>query len=67
LPKYYYKPILSVVEESYLENAQKPYTAAINIQENVRMVVESETENEGFEAMYGFIDVRMWELDRVED
>lgn len=67
MPKYYYKPILSVVEETYLENAQKEYTAAINIEENVRMVVESDTEDDGYQALYGFVDIRMWEIDKVED
>jgi hypothetical protein len=56
-----------MVEEAYLENAQKEYTAAINIEENVRMIVEADEEDEGYQALYGFVDVRMWELDKVED
>ena len=67
MSKYYYKPILSVVKETYFENAQKEYTAEINIEENARMVVEAPTQEAAFAAMYGFVDIRMWELEKFED
>lgn len=67
MSKYYYKPILSIVEETYLENAKKEYTSEINIEENVRIAVEAPTQEAAFAAMYGFLDIRMWELDKVED
>lgn len=67
MPKYYYKPILSMVQESYLENAKKEYSPGIDIESNVRLVVEADLEEESDQARYGIIDIRMWELDKVED
>lgn len=67
MSKYYYKPILSVVKETYLQNAQKEYSTPIDIEECVRILVEADEEKIAYEALYGFVDIRMWELDKVED
>lgn len=67
MPKYYYKPILEKVKESYLEHAQAEYAPDVDIESNVRLVVEADSEDISDQARYGIIDIRMWELDRVED
>ena len=67
MPKYYYKPILEKVKESYLENAKTEYTPDVDIESNIRLVVEADSEDVSDQARYGIIDIRMWELDRVED
>lgn len=56
-----------MVQESYLENAKKEYSPGIDIESNVRLVVEADLEEESDQARYGIIDIRMWELDKVED
>jgi hypothetical protein len=65
LPKFYYKPILAKIQEAYLENAQKEYEPGFDIEANVRIVIEAETEELADLSRYGFVDIRMWEL--VED
>jgi hypothetical protein len=65
LPKYIYKPILEKVQEVYLENAKKEYIAGFDIESNVRIIIEAETEELADLSRYGFLDIRMWEL--VED
>ena len=67
MPKYYYKPILEKVKESYLENAKVEYAPGVDIEQNIRLVVEADTEESCDQARYGIIDIRMWELDKVED
>ena len=62
MPKYIYKPILSKVEEVYLENAKKEYVAGFDIEANVRLVIEADTEELADLSRYGFVDIRMWEL-----
>jgi hypothetical protein len=63
LPKFYYKPILEKVQEVYLENAKKEYSAGFDIESNVRLVIEADTEESADISRYGFVDIRMWELD----
>ena len=65
MPKFYYKPILAKIQEAYLENAQKEYEPGFDIEANVRIVIEAETEELADLSRYGFVDIRMWEL--VED
>jgi hypothetical protein len=65
LPKYYYKPILEKVASFYLENSQTEYAPEIEIESTVSLVIEAETEEIAQKAAYGFIDVRMWELDQT--
>jgi hypothetical protein len=62
LPKYYYKPILEKVKESFLENAKREYDPGFDIESNVRLVIEAEDPAAAERARIGFIDNRMWEL-----
>ncbi len=67
LPKYYYKPILSVIEEMYEKNAGTKLNSGIDIETSVRIVIEADSQEVADKSRIGFIDIRMWELDRVED
>jgi hypothetical protein len=62
LPKYYYKPILSKIEEAYLVNAKVDYVPGFDIESNVRIVIEAETEELADQSRWGFVDINMWEL-----
>lgn len=62
LPKYYYKPILSKIEEAYLVNAKVDYEPGFDIESNVRIVIEAETEELADKSRWGFVDINMWEL-----
>ena len=66
MPKYYYKPILKNVKETYIENAKKEYEPSFDIESNVRLVIEAENQESSDIARMGFIDIRMWELDKVD-
>ena len=63
LPKYYYKPILSNVEKVYLENAKTEYNPGMDIESNVRLVVEADDLDSVNKAIIGFVDIGMWELE----
>ena len=63
MPKYTYKPILEKVQEAYLANAQKNYVAGFDIESNVRLVIEADTQELADLSRYGFVDIRMWELE----
>ena len=67
MPKYIYKPILEKIQEAYLTNAGKAYEPKIDIESGVRVIIEAPTEQEALEASFGFVDFRMWELDKTED
>ena len=62
LPKYQYRPILEIVKETYLENAKVEYNPGVDIESAVSLVIEAESEEKAKQVMYGFVDVRMWEL-----
>jgi hypothetical protein len=62
LPKFYYKPILEKIQEAYLVNAEKAYEPGFDIETNVRIVIEADTEELADLSRYGFVDIRMWEL-----
>ena len=62
LPKFIYKPILEKIQEAYLVNAQKDYEPGFDIESNVRIVIEADTEELADLSRYGFVDIRMWEL-----
>lgn len=62
MPKFYYKPILEIIKEAYLENAKQEYTAGFDIESNVRLVIEADTQELADISRYGFVDIRMWEL-----
>lgn len=65
LPKFYYKPVLEKVQEAYLANAQTDYVSNIDIESNVRLVIEADSEEDADKARIGFIDIRMWDLDQT--
>lgn len=65
MPKYQYRPILEKVKETYLENAKTEYKPGLDIESNVRLVIEADTQELADLSRYGFVDIRMWEL--VED
>jgi hypothetical protein len=67
LSKFYYKPILEKVKESFLENANREYDPGFDIESNVRLVIEAEDAAAAERARIGFIDNRMWELEKSED
>ena len=62
MPKYHYKPILAKIEEIYLVNAKQEYQPGFDIESNVRLVIEADTEELADLSRYGFVDIRMWEL-----
>jgi hypothetical protein len=62
LPKFYYKPLLEKINESYLENAKKEYSSQIDIESNVRLIVEADSQEVSDSTIVGFVDIRMWEL-----
>ena len=62
LPKFYYKPILEKIQEAYLTNAKKEYEAGFDIESNVRLVIEADTQDLADLSRYGFVDISMWEL-----
>ena len=67
MSKYYYKPILEKVKESYLENAKIEFETNVDIESDVRLIVEANSEDESYSARIGCVDIRMWELEKVED
>jgi len=67
LPKFIYRPILEKVQEAYLSNAKRDFETNVDIESKVELVIESNTESEADSARIGFIDKRMWVLDRIED
>lgn len=67
MPKYHYKPILSVINEVYVKNAGVEFKPGIDIESNVRLIVEADSEDVADKARYGYVDINMWELDKVED
>jgi hypothetical protein len=62
LPKFYYKPILEKIQEAYLTNAKKEYQAGFDIESNVRLIIEADTQESADLSRYGFVDISMWEL-----
>ena len=62
MPKFYYKPILEIIKEAYLENAKQEYIPAFDIESNVRLIIEADTQELADISRYGFVDIRMWEL-----
>lgn len=67
MPKFYYKPILEKIKETYLEHAKKEYVPGFDIESNIRLVIEADTQELADLSRYGFVDIRMWELDLIED
>lgn len=67
MPKYHYKPVLEVIQEMYKKNAGTEYKPSIDIEASVRVVIEADSQDAADNSRIGFIDIRMWELDKVED
>lgn len=63
MPKFYYKPILEKIQEAYLENAKVEYNPGVDVESAVSLIVEADSEEKAQQVMYGFVDVRMWELE----
>lgn len=63
MPKYYYKPILEKVQDAYTENAKQDYKPGTDIESNVRLVVEADSQELSDNTIIGFVDIRMWELE----
>jgi hypothetical protein len=61
LPKFYYKPLLENIKETYLENAKTEYKPGFDIESNVRLVIEADTQELADLSRHGFVDIRMWE------
>lgn len=66
LPKYHYKPIFAKVQEAYLANAKKDYEPGIDIESDVVMIVNADSEEHSQQICYGFVDVGMWRLDKID-
>ena len=65
MSKYYYKPILEKIQEAYLANANKEYNPGVDVESNVILIVNAESEDQAQQVCYGFVDVRMWQLDQT--
>lgn len=63
MPKYIYKPVVDKIKEVYLENAKVEYNPNIDVESNVRLVIEADSQDDADKARVGFVDIRMWELD----
>ena len=62
MPKYYYKPILEKISSTYLENAKTEYAPGFDIEANIRIVIEADTQELADLSRHGFVDINMWEL-----
>lgn len=67
MPKYYYKPISSVVTETYLSNTGVDISSLDGYDLNVELVVTASDESGSDKIRMTITDKLMWELDRVED
>jgi hypothetical protein len=69
LSKYIYKIVLDSMEEIYLKNAGRVF---FNTEEerqafNAELVIEADSPEQSLAMRIGMTDIRMWELDRIED
>lgn len=69
MPKYIYKPINNVVEESYIEHTGKSIYEVLGDVDlsSITLVVTANTEEESFTVRQGVTDVRMWQLESTEE
>jgi hypothetical protein len=67
LTKYYYKPVVELVEKVYLENAKKEFFEDGRFDLDAELMVEAESEEDSLKIRMGLTDIRMWVLDRTED
>ena len=66
MPKYYYKPILSKIQEAYIQNAKVEFATKVDVESDVVLVIDANSEEDADSARIGFIDIRMWELYQTE-
>jgi len=69
LSKYIYKVVLQPMEDLYLQNAGKVF---FNTEEerqafNAELTIEADSPEQSLAIRVGITDIRMWELDRIED
>jgi len=55
------------VKEVYLDNSQAQYTPPIDIESNVRLIVEADDQESSDKTIIGFVDINMWKLDSTID
>ena len=67
MPKYYYNPVKEVVQATYLEHTGVDLFADESYEVNVQLVVNAKDEADSEKMRISITDIRMWELDRVED
>lgn len=69
LSKYIYKVVLDVVEKEYLKNAGEEFfkTEEERAVFNAELVINASSEEESYAIRRGMTDIRMWELDRIEE
>ncbi len=69
MSKYIYKVVLQPMEDLYLQNAGKVF---FNTEEerqafNAELTIEADSPEQSLAIRVGITDIRMWELDRIED
>jgi hypothetical protein len=66
--KYIYVVDLPKMEETYLENAKKPFFESdLDRQKfNAELIIEADSEEESIAMRSGMTDIRMWNLLRIE-
>ena len=69
MPKYTYKLIPEVVEETFITNAGKTIYEALGEVDfdSLELVVTTKDEREAENARKSVTDIRMWELFKTED
>lgn len=69
LSKYIYKVVLAEMEKSYLTNAGEEFFKTEEERKafNAELVINASSEEESYAIRRGMTDIRMWELDRVEE
>ena len=69
LPKYIYTVVLEAMENTYLENAKVDFFKTDEDRQafNAELVISAKDETQADSMRLGMTDVRMWELNRIED
>lgn len=69
MPKYIYKVLLQPMEDLYLQNAGRVFFNTDEEREafNAELVVEADSPEQSLAIRIGMTDIRMWELDRIEE
>lgn len=69
MAKYIYKVVLDVMEKEYLKNAGEEFFKTEDDRNafNAELVINAADEDGSYAIRRGMTDIRMWELDRVEE